>query len=388
VSVPVGPVVYAVYVNGVRVTDVILDTRIEATWGQHDMVSVRIEYNRMYPMSTIKPWADDAIVQVVWGRRPNALVNWYGYVSHHEMTSEADSGTHNLQYTYYCIGTSKPLNSEASRVWGDVTPTYVAKMMAQKYRLRCVVTSTSWVLSGEVQANMSDFAYMNYLAAKTGYRFWVSGGTLYFINPAVLLQGSSHQAVPVFTQDKSLTKQDTVRKFQLLRGDSLPGSTVATRQISGIDVTTGHIFQASTGSGAITKQNTTRVATSWSGGNQILAAWQALSQFWIGATAELFGSAGLYPGKVVYLQGTALPGGNTGYWIVVSARHVLLASGTSNPTADKYVTQCVLMRNTSATIPTIKSTVVVNPEFTACTASGGQWYSTDQRVIVDGVISG
>jgi hypothetical protein len=388
VSVPVGPVVYAAFVNGVRVTDVILDVRIEETWGQHDLVTIRIEYNRMYPMSTIKPWADNALVQVVWGRRPNGLVNWYGYVSHHEMEGNADSGTHNLQLTYYCTGTSKPMNAEVSKVWGSVTPTYVAKMMAQKYHLRCVVTSTTWVLNGEVQANLSDFAYMQYLSGKAGYRFWVSGGTMYLIDPAVLLQGSSRQGVPVFTQDKSLSKQDTIRQFKLLRGDSLPGSTVATRQISGIDITTGHIFQASTGSGGITKQNTTRVATSWSGASQILAAWESLSQFWVGATAELFGSTLLYPGKVVYLQGQALPGGNAGYWIVVSVKHVLLASGTANPTADKYVTQCVIMRNTSATIPAVKNTVVINPEFTACAPSKGQWYSSDQRVIVDGVVNG
>jgi hypothetical protein len=386
-TVPVGLVVYAVLVNGVKVTDVVLDVRIETTWGQHDLVSVRIEYNRMYPMATIKPWADNALVQVTWGRRPNALQTWYGYVSYHEMAGNADSGTGNLQYTYYCVGTSKPMNAEVSRIWGTVTPTYIAKVMADKYRLRCVVTSTSWVMSNMVQAGMSDFAWMNYVAQKAGYRFWVSGGTLYLVDPTILLQGTARQAVPVFTQNKSLASQDTIRDFKLLRGDQLPGSTTATRQITGIDTTSGHLFQVSAGTG-ITKQNSSFVASSYSEGNQIVAASQNLSQFWIGAWAELFGNSSLYPGKVVYLQGNGLPGGNAGYWIVVSAEQILLASGTTNPTADKYVTQCVLMRNTSATIPTIKNTVIINPEFVTCSSRSGQWYSTDQRVIVDGVING
>ena len=195
-SQAVGPVVYAVYVNGLPIPDLPLDVWLEQTWGRHDVFAVRIEYNRGYPMSTITPWPDNALVQIVWGRRPAALQNWYGYVSHHELAGNADSGTHNLQYTYYLAGTSKPMNTEASRVWGNVTPTYVAKQMALKYHLRSVLTSTDWVLSGETQANMSDFAYMNYIAGKTGYRFWVSGGTLYLTDPAVILAGTTSQGVP------------------------------------------------------------------------------------------------------------------------------------------------------------------------------------------------
>ena len=386
--VPVGPVVYQVTVNGTPVTDIILDVRLDQTWGCHDIFAIRIEYNRGYPMNSIVPWAVNAPVSIIWGRRPNSLQTWYGYVNHHEMKSNADSGTHNLQYTYYLTGTSKPMNNETSYVWGNVSPTYIAKRLALKYHLRSVLTSTTWVLTNETQANMSDFAYLNYIASKTGFRFWVSGGTLYFIDPAVVLAGTSGQAVPAYRQDKSLTQQDTMRDFQMLQGDNLPGSSVAQRQIYGIDQTSGHLFSTSTGNGNLMKVNTTRVATSWGEANRLMEAWQGLSQFWVGANAELFGESLIYPGKVVYLSGDALPGGNVGYWLVSSASHLLQSAYTGMPTADTYVTQAVLLRNTSATLPSFSGMNVVSPEFVPCTVSDGVWYSSSLQTIYDGAISG
>lgn len=386
-SIPVGPVVYSIVVNGVVTKDLPLDVRLEQTWGNHDLFTLRIEYNRLYPMASIKPWPDNAMVQIVWGRRPNSLQVWYGYVNHHSLKGNASSGTHNLQYTYFCVGTSKPMNAESSRMWGKVTPTYIAKQIAAKHHLRCVVTSTTQLLPHEAQANQSDFAFLQYIADKSGYRVWVSGGTLYFIDPAVLLSGSARQAVPTFRQDKLLTRQDTMRDFDLLKGDNLPGSVVANRQVFGIDSSSGHLFSASAGTG-IAKVNTVRVAQNWGDANRILSAWQGLSQFWQGATAELFGNTLLYPGKVVYLDGNALPGGNIGYWIVVSAEHILLSSGTSNPSNDKYVTRVILMRNTDGPIPVLKGSVTVSPEFVPCVASNGVWFSSSQQVILDGQVNG
>lgn len=383
-TTPVGLVVYSVTVNGTQISDLPLDVSLTQTWGNHDIFTVRIEYNRGYPMNSINPWTPDAPVTIVWGRQPQTLNTWYGYVNHSEQKSNADSGTHNLQYTYYLIGTSYPMNAEASKVWGNVTPTYIAKTMAAKYHLRSVLTSTTRLLQNETQANMSDFNYMNYIAGKTGYRFWVSGGTLYLTDPAVVLSGSSNQGVPVFRQDKLMTQQDTLRDFYLLTGNNLPGSTVAQRQVYGIDSTSGHMLSASTGTG-LSKVNTSWVASSLSEATSIVNAWQGLSQFWIGAQAELFGNSLIYPGKVVYLTGLALPGGNAGYWIVASATHILKNSWTGLATNDKYVTQAVLLRNNGGTVPAFTGSTTVSPEFVTCALSGSQWYSSSLQTLYDGV---
>ena len=386
---PVGPVVYSVTVNGTAIPDWVLDVELLQTWGYHDIFIVRIEYNRAYPMGTITPWADNAPVQIMWGRQPQTIVPWYGYVNHHKLSANSDSGTHNMQYTYYCIGTSKPMNTVASMAWGSVTPTYIAQQMALKYSLRCVVSSTTWILTDEIQASESDFQYMNRIAAKTGYRFWVSGGTMYFIDPAVVLIATSTQLVPNYYMYKRLDWQDTIRDFQKYQGDNLPGSLVATRNLYGIDPITGQFFTATAGSGSYTQTNTVRTATSLSDAQSHVNSWQALSQWWIAGTAELFGTTLLYPGKVVHLQGDAMPAVDSGFWIIGSTRHLLKMSGTSVPTSDKYVTKVSVLRNSTAVIP-YKSAQQVAPEFVTMSLSGGVWMSSDTSVIADNtnVLSG
>jgi len=382
----VGAVVYNVFINGVPVVMpvYILDVELVQTWGCHDVMVLRVEYNRAFNMQTVKPWADNATVMVAWGRKPQALNLWYGYVNHHKLSGNADSGTHNLQYTYYCIGTSKPMNSVDNQNWGSVTPTYIAKQIAQQHHLRCIVTSTDWQLPSEVQANESDFQFMNRIANKTGYRFWVSGGTLYLIDPSVVLVGAGQTTVPTYRMDKRLDWQDTMRDFQKLQGDNLPGSPVAERSVWGVDISTGQVFQAKAGSGTIKQNSTARVAVNLGDGQRHVNAWQDLSQWWMAATAEVFGDVSIYPGKVIGIQGNAVPQADQGLWIVSSAKHLMKASGTSAPTHDKYVTQVSMTRNSSGPQPTIKGATRIAPEFVECTASGGVWYSTSTGVIMDG----
>lgn len=387
-ALPVQPVVYAVAINGAATSEVIQNVYVEQAWGQHDIVAIRIEYNRGYDMPTITPWADNALVQMTWGQSAGNLMTWYGYVNHHEMKSNSDSGMHNLQITYYCIGASKPMNSQSSYNWGNVTGTYVAKAMAKRYGFRAVVTSGAQILNNLTQANMSDFQFMNYLAQKTGYRFWCSNGTLYFVDPAIYFMGGFNQGVSAFRQDKTQTVQDTMRDFTLLRGDNLPGSVVANRVVYGIDGATGHLISASTGGSGPTLINTSRSVNSIADGQQVVNAWQGLSQFWIGASAEFFGDQEIYPGKIVYLDGNALPGGNIGYWVVARAKHLLVMSGTPLPTNDKYTTQVDLLRNSGGPVPQYKNVVTVSPEIVQCVNNQGSWQAAQQTVIVDGVTNG
>lgn len=380
----VGPVIYQVKVNGVIAREWVLDFELNQTWGHHDVMVLRVEYNRAFPMNTIKPWPDNATIEVQWGRKPAALNTWYGYVNHHKLSGVSDSGTHNLQYTYFCIGTSKPMNTVDNQFWGTVTPTYIAKQIALQHKLRCVVTNTSWVLQSEVQANESDFQFMNRIANKTGFRFWVGGGTLYFIDPATVLAGST-LAVPVYRMDKRLDWQDTMRDFRKFQGDNLPGAPVAQRSVWGVDINTGKVFEAKAGNGSIKQHSTVRVATSLGDGQRHVNAWQDLSQWWQAAEAELFGNVLIYPGKVVSLAGTAVPQQDQGLWIVGSAKHLLKMSGVGNPSNDKYISQVTLVRNASGPAPTIKGAKKISPEFVKCVLSGGVWQSTNISVITDGV---
>lgn len=383
-STPVSPVVYAVTVNGSPVSETILDVSLEMEWGKHDIAVMRIEYNRGEDMSAIETWPNDALITMTWGQGPTGLETWYGYMNHYEMKSNAESGMHNLQISYICIGTSYPMNSQRSYNWGSVTGTYVAKQMAKRYGFRCVVTSGALIQNNLQQANMSDFQFMNYLAQKTGYRFWCSNGTLYFVDPAIYFMGGYNQGVSAFQQDKKQFQQDTMRDFTVLQGNNLPGATVANRVIYGVDAATGKLFSNSSGGSGPTIVNTSRSVYSVADGKQVIDSWVGLSQFWIGASAEFFGDQGIYPGKVVYLDGNALPAGNIGYWVVSRAKHLLLMSGTALTSNDKYTTQVDLLRNTGGPTPDYKNVVTVSPEVVKCVNNRGAWQASQQTVIVNG----
>jgi phage protein D len=390
-SAPVAPVTYSILVNGVQVTNNPLDVELRQAFGKQELFFARIEYNRLYPsLSSVPIWANDAPVVIRWGRGVANLNTWYGYVNHHEFASDADSGSKAPQVTYTLVGTSMWMNSDKTRAWGQTSPTYMAKQIAAEHGLRAVLTSTTWVSDYEVQSSETDFTFLNRMSAKYGFRFAVSGGTLYFIDPSSVLSGSSTQGVPTFTMNKSFAWQDTIRKFKKIEGNNLPGSELATRQLSGVDQNTGAPFTVTatgTSGRARTKIQTSYVASSAAEAQVMADAWQSQSQFYIQATAELFGNTLLYPGKLVYLQGTAMMAGSAGLWMVTEADHLLKSSGTSYTVLDKYVTRVTLIRNQDGTAPAISRTSVISPEFTACRISNGQWVSDQVGVYYDGVLS-
>lgn len=387
----VGPIVYAIYINEVLSREFPLDVEIRQTWGQHDMFYIRIEYQRMLVLNNKSLWANNAPIRIIWGQAPNNIQTWYGYVNHHTISANAESGSNAMQITYTCIGTSKPMNTDKTRTWGEVTGTYIAKQIAKEYSFRAVLTKTDWVLPYEVQSNESDFHFLNRIADKIGYRFWVSGGTLYFIDPIVVIQGSGTQGVPRFYLDKSFLYLDTVRDFSMSLGDNIPGGSQTVRQIYGLDKATGRVFKTKA-SNATATTNIDQINSQWPvttlrHAQNLVDAWQGRSQFWMAATAELYGTSYLYPGKLVQLAGNQLNNEAQGYWIVASADHVMKTSGSTDPTKDKYITHVQLIKNETTVLPKLKSINKISPEFVGCNLFGGVWQSSTQSVIYDGVQS-
>ena len=387
--IPVAPVVYPIFVNGLQITDRPLDVELRQEFGMHELFFVRIEYQRLTPnMNALPIWPKNAPVRVTWGRGAANLKDFYGYVNHHQIKSNADSGSKALQVTYTLIGTSKFMNSEATRTWGQTSPTYMAKQIAAEHNLRAVLTSTDWVSDYEIQASESDFCFLNRMAAKYGFRFFVSGGTLYFIDPATVLAGSSNQGIPIYNLDKTFGVQDTIRDLEKLDGDNIPGSEQANRALSGVDQNTGVPFTlvaTGTSGQAITKLQTAYVARSVAEGQVMADAWQNHTQFFVQAKCELFGNALLYPGKLVFLDGSSLPGDMTGLWMVCQADHVLKSSSTSYTVLDKFVTRVRLIRNVGGPFPDVKRVNVISPEFATCQIRSGRWASTRLGVFYDGV---
>jgi phage protein D len=386
---PAGQVIYKILVNGKTVTDLPLDVELRQEFGAHDTFSLRIEYNRARDdIQRLPLWPDDAPVQITWGRGPSDLSTWYGYVNHHTVDGNSSSGSQTLQITYTCIGTSKPMNSDKSRNWGQVTCTYLAKKIAQEHGLRAVLTKTNWILPFEIQANESDFTFLNRIASKVGFRFWVSGGTLYFIDPAVVLTSSSKVAVPEYRMDKMPGQLDTIRQFNSRQGGNIPGATLSNRQIYGLDWQSGSVIQVgaqTNNSNLFTQINSQQYVSDITDAQNRMNAWQSLSQFFIPATAELYGNTLLYPGKLVLLQGRQMPSGTQGYWLVSSVTHMLRSSYTSIGSEDRNISRVDILRNSTGSIPSIKEYNKINPEFVTCKLMNNRWISTNNSVIYDGV---
>jgi hypothetical protein len=174
-------------------------------------------------------------------------------------------------------------------------------------------------------------------------------------------------------------------------GDNIPGGTQTVRQIYGLDKATGRVFKTkarnATATTSIDQINSQWPVTTLRHAQNLVDAWQGRSQFWMAATAELYGTSYLYPGKMVQLAGNQLNNEAQGYWIVDSADHVLKTSGSTDPTKDKYVTHVQLIKNETTVLPKLKSVNKISPEFVGCKLFNGVWQSSSQNVIYDGVQS-
>jgi hypothetical protein len=280
------------------------------------------------------------------------------------------------------------LNTDKTRTWGQVTPTYIAKKIAKENGFRCVVTSVDWVLPYEVQAAESDFRFLNRIADKTGMRMWCSGGTLYLIDPAVAIYGSSKIAVPVFQHDKFMYQQDTLREIGLYNGYNLPGTVVSNRKLHGIDRGSGQLFTAVTKPGQTTDidyVNDFRQADNYHEAKKFTDSWQNVSQHFTGTTAEVFGNTLLYPGKLVNFQGRVLMDDTKGFWLATEAVHVIKASNFIYSVLDRFLTRLHVMRNVQETDVKLKGIQPVQPEMVGMSLGGSKWKSGNTSVIIDGI---
>lgn len=389
---PAAPVLGNVYtqvkVNGQVVKDWPRDFTLHQEWGRHDILTLSVTVPRLHPyQSQLAAWPDNSLVEVTWGRlSPRAISTWYGYVNHSDLRSTSSDGQRGIQVGYSVIGTSKPMNTAVNMTWTNVTGSAIAQQIAKKWKLRCVFTSSTWILDYEVQAGESDFSFLNRIAQKIGFRFFVSGGTLYFTDPLMMLSAASTYFVHEYTIDGALTYADTAKDFCRLAGDNLPGAAAATRTIWGVDSTTNQRFSvnASGSSGPVTVQRGDKFARSRSEAQNMADAVQSLAQFQVGCTVDVLGATLLYPGKVIRLDGKAMADSSAGYYLIAAATHRMHASGLADTTKDLYWTSVTGLKSSRSYIPAYKGIQQISPEIVTCIDAGGQWQASSQSAIAEG----
>lgn len=385
---PLGNVYTAIKVSGQPVRDWPRKFELHQEWARHDTMrlDVTVPMRRPY-QSRLTAWPDGSPVEITWGRlSPRTLSTWYGYVNHSELGSSADDSRRGIQIAYVLTGTSKPMNSAVNKTWLNMSASTIAQQIARKWRLRCVYTSSSWILDYEIQGGESDFAFLSRLAQKVGFRFGVSGGTLYFTDPMMLLSAASTYFIYDYRIDHLTDRQDTAWDFRRLAGDALPGSTYATRQVWGIDASTNQPFHVNAAGAAspLIIQRCDKYARNRQEAQAMADATQALGQFQVGCDVTVLGNPLLYPGKVFRLDGAAMPDSSAGYYLVSSSVHEMYASGKPDPDKDIYRTRITGLKDSRSYIPAYKGIQKISPEVVTCILAGSQWQSSNQSAIREG----
>lgn len=362
---PVSKVVYYLEVlDGQRSKGIVTDVEIRQGVGEHEIAIVRVEVPRPYTGSTfMEPWPDNTPVTITWGRGVNQQARWWGYVNHHEIASDADSGTTALQFRYVLIGTSAVMNHDVTRSWNAMSYSSVAKQIAKEHNLRAIVHRCPAITSFEAQVGESDFHFLKRLADKAGFRFWVSGPNLYFMDPNILVTLGVNPGIPRFTSNKLQNKLDTLVTFEIVAGQNVPGRVVSKNTVFGVDAKTGKTLKATAGTGVV-QQTKTQSATTYAEAKKLAQGSQNKQQNWITAKAMLFGNINVQPNRLIYLEGDALPSSNSGYWLVSKVRHTLKSS-LNDPQKDIFVSEVELLRNDVTGIVS-DSIQLLRPDYTYC----------------------
>lgn len=282
-----------------------------------------------------------------WGYDPAGLRTFYGYVNHHEVI---DSQNYGSVLRVFCIGTSQPLNDPTPRAWRNVTASYVARLVAEKHGLRALVHKSKVILPYATSGQDSDMGLLNRLADSSGYRFWVDGATLHFVDPQVLLSTPDRSVAATYTFDKQAS--DTLYKVHNIQGSMAPVSTAAAVQkIFGLDSTGLLIRSNSTqmlherGLAVPTNTEVYRGSVNSLEQAQQINEAAAVSGGWANLQVTTRGDGRARVGGLVNLEGSKLRQALTGTWVASDITHILDITQMSR--AWVYNTEIELIRNQS-----------------------------------------
>lgn len=281
-----------------------------------------------------------------WGYSPLDVRTFYGYVNHHE-TQAINDASPGQYLRVFCIGSSQPLNSPYPGSWSEVTGSFIAKQVATRHSLRALVHTPKTVIPFWSPGRDSDFAMMNRLAEYCGYRFWVSGSTLYFLDPRILLQNPAPH-VPEYSMDNKAS--DTLTGIQVVAGSLAPRrNTSLVQKVFGIDDGSGSLIQATSArqydEAGLTKPGGLSIhrdsVDSLAEAHRITEASSGLGE-WNNLSATLVGDGRTRIGGLVDLQGNILNNEYAGTWLCNSAVHIMEPQRDNRT---QFTTQVELSRN-------------------------------------------
>lgn len=338
---------------------------VHQAFGNHTVVVLDYSVNKR--SSYVLP-PEKTPVSVTWGTTPNGTKTFYGYVNHY--VSDSDSSGIKSSVKVVVLGTSKDMNTAQPTTWQGATRSGVAREIAKRHRLRSVIHPHPVVLETWTTGLRTDFQALQELASESGYRVWVDGATLYFLDPDELMLSSQNQSFPEFFGSD-------IRDAKLLGGSGAPiDEGVATRKVVyGLDYHNNEFFEAANGNENDPVQVLPVTASAYYEADSWLDAAQKQSSAYYNAELILSGNSDIYPGNLILLGNTKTTTDLSGYWVVLTSTHDI--------SQKDYVTRVNAIRGPDQT-PNIRTTGTIQGavQIMDCVIrDGSTWEATYQEHI-------
>lgn len=267
--------------------------------------------------------------KIRWGAAPVGVRTFYGYVNHYD--TQAIRGKQETTEVYV-LGTSSTLNSTNPTNWNGVTRSGIAREIAKRNKLRSVIHTHPYVLESWATGNRTDFQSLLALAEETGYRAWVDGSTLYFLDPKKVLASAQTDFVPYFDKQK-------IRHSSVTGGTNAPREdkeSVRRRVLYGLDNGTNEFFTTTSGDPKYPTAVINAPANTYEDARDTVNATDNRETDYYTLEATLEGSADVYPGTLINLAAGTNSTDRAGVWLVSEARHEI--------TREDFVTHVVASR--------------------------------------------
>lgn len=309
-----------------------------------------IQENYSHEMATItfRDW-DPKYTNIIPGNPVRAMIRSTGGVRIfegiiHNINPDVSPGKRFVEMS--AIGASFQLKQGRQRIFTNVTADEVVKQIATENKFSVYATPHPRKYHQITQAGHTDLELITRLAEQCGYAFRVENTTIYF-RPFLFDYVNYKDAAPTFTMRSANDPAgSTLYSFKATIGDTLNYGNAykAAMYVSGVDSTSATAF--STVSSNFKKETRDIVqnelfdgfATKVVAPTEDIAKYEAkaaseLNRFPYRATVLVEGNPSLRPDKPVFLEGIGAQ--YSGYWIVLSASHVIAEESTN---VFKYVT--------------------------------------------------
>ena len=340
--------------------------RIIQEIGKHDVVEL---YYPTFTRFFTKGVATGLPVRLTW-KNDKASGEFIGYTTgvKYPTVQAVERGT-----TIRCVGASFPLKEKAHEIWVNRTASEIATDIANKFKLKPVVTQHPLRFKQQILGELSYWEKLNELADRIGYGIQVVGSELHF-HPIDKMIDQFMTVIPVMafldpnTNPSASYEGGTLDMFEPMITDYNESSayTRSTKVVSGVDVRTGKIYKATNSPNTIgkkvrkttkdplfTKVETNVVANTQSNAILLSEAKSQLSRLAIPARGAGQGDPRIAPWRTLEVRNTGDV--SDGFWIVTSVEHLMFRDGRYQ-VEFKCATDGIGQNKPSATRPSASGT--------------------------------